>query len=270
MIKFILPNFYYNSSLNATLRNLYQVHPNFFRFKDIKFIGEMGNFPYSYWGLDNYNSKEKNQIPYYNDYYNIAVRTRNFPIFFDCRNSLLLPIDFYDNRMNNILSLFQNGSNKIIISSIELGLYLKEHFPYYPIVGDNFNTNKFDLDYLLINYNNIHKYNIPNNKLIINLVNYCNSCPIEEQEKCQKIFAQENMAFIKNSLQRQCSKINYSPLNFEIINNLIDQGYRNYYFNTTFLNFNNIDSIINLYLSIFIKSEYKEQSYLMLKLGAIK
>ena len=109
----------------------------FFLYKNLKIIGQEGNLPYSYWSNFNYNHEEYNLIPNVQILLDL-INNANFysPLLINCANPLLLEQDFYDCRSNKTLELFNNGSNKIIISDPKFGEYLLEKYNFFTLIGD--------------------------------------------------------------------------------------------------------------------------------------
>lgn len=262
MINIILPNFFYFNKINESLFLLKREHPEYFINKNINFIAQEGNFPFCYWaGRNTVNYKTALQNTMF-DFF----KTTRLPIILDCANPLLKEIDYNNIANNTALQLGQNGSNQVLVSSIDLLNYIKQKYPFYQFIASEYYiTSDVKLESinlltrikvpltLLNNYNNI-----PKNKIEIVLNDPCENC-IQKSECLIKEWS--NIYNFKEKSQFLICPINKKriDISWQDIMTLYDQGYEYFCFDTKTINLNNIDYMKNLYIELFIKNEYKNQ-----------
>lgn len=279
MIKFTLPNYFSNRNINAILNNLIRSNPEYFIYKNLSFKGQEGAIPYSYWSDINYNHTFFSKWPNSNDYSILLDQSYDLPIIFNCANPALLPLDFIDNKMNNILTYFSNGSNQILISNPEFGKILLEKYPFYHLNGsinyqyfdkekafvENLQTIKCNFQYLDDNY----YQDIPKNKIDVVITTFC-KCDLQKQNGCKKINDQNILMFMTTSPYINCPAGEFNILRPEEIIKLNKQGYINFSLDMSCIEMTNYDMIIQIYLNLFIKQEYQNVVKTLLMQGVIE
>jgi hypothetical protein len=266
MIKITLPNFFYYHNININLINLHKDYPEYFH-ENICFYEQEGNFPFHYWaGEKNYNQK----TVAYKDYI-YYLNNATVPLCLDCSNPLLNDKDFLDSAMNVMLDTLQNGSNKIIISSIETLNCLKAKYPYYLYIGSEFYLasdpelqSLNELYKVKIYHQNLPNYpHIPKNKIQVIINNPCDNCPTVE---CLLNEWQNIYNFKRESYFLNCQKIDItdSSINWELIEKLSEQGYTNFGFNSRGFDLTDINFIKRLYIKLFVRPQYQDKVFNLL------
>lgn len=218
-----------------------------------------GNFPYFYHsGGDNINFINE---PILNKETLKAPLTGVFRYSLDLSNPLLEITDFTEVKMNAILSEMETGANSIIVSNPIYLSFLSQAYPNYYFIGSEKYRDKGTIDLLKsirVNYENLNdEYykDIPKNKLDLNITQKCSKCCKEQQELCFKEHYQSLLMFMEYSNIKDCNKpIAY--FNNSELQDLIKQGYNHFHINT--YSTNDLDFIIDLYLDVFIKPEYRD------------
>lgn len=125
-----LPNFYENYTLNHTLREYNHINRESF-LADIIILGMSGQFPYCCWN----GGITRNFGPgaFYPHFVQFSQQNAS-PIRFNCANNFLEASDYNDAMAHTILKIFENGSNLIEISNLELMEILAEKYPTYRFV----------------------------------------------------------------------------------------------------------------------------------------
>lgn len=277
MIKFTLPNFFSNYIINRTFHNLATTNPEYFVYKNLKIVGQEGHYPYFYWSGNNYNDIALSTWPTLGDFQIVLSESCNLPLIFNCANPLLLSQDFYDNKNNEFIKFFNNGSNKIIISNPIFGEYLKNTYPYYTLIGDNnyklADPDKTFIDNLTLircNYKDIDSdfyKNISKNKIDIDVTDFCSKCSEDKQSDCQLLKSQEIIMFMHNSCIRNCQLGEFSTLQPDKIIALNAQGYSNFHLNLSSIQLTDYSQMLEIYINLFIKDEYKDTVRLILEKG---
>ena len=147
-IQYIMPDF------TCYLRNkffldLLNKHPNILRSKT-NFYSFYGVFPGAKWngggylfGYENTSIKEMKQIKrFYNK--------RGIVITFTFTNQLITEEYIHDEYCNQMLKIFHNGMNEVLVVSPILEKYIRENYPKYKINRSIINTEK--IPFLLDNY----------------------------------------------------------------------------------------------------------------------
>lgn len=132
-MNFILSDSFYKSSVNNFFREMSIKDKDYFLDQNINFIGSTISFPFCYWnGSFNFNINNA-PVLLYDNFLNISKST-GLPLYLDFSNLLLDEKDFYDRMGEVILSIFQNGSNNIILSNLDFYKYIKSKYPYYKYI----------------------------------------------------------------------------------------------------------------------------------------
>lgn len=271
MIYFTLPNFYTFSKLNNFLINLYNDHPDYFHYKKIVFTGEEGNFPYCYWsGGNNLNFAFESVL----SRADIREFSNSLTRVLDCSNINIIATDLFDVKMNAILEEFENGSNKIIVTSPLLIEFLKNTYKQFYLIGSNFYPlfdpdKKYIDDLYLIrqkyrDFNNQYFTNIPKSKIEICVHSGCCSCPETTKQQCLNTHHKELSLFMEKSTLANCPNQMHNALKPEEIIELNKKGYTHFYFDTISNHPLDYSYLIDLYLHIFIKDEYKTEVMLQM------
>ena len=258
MIYFTLPQMVNNYKLNNFLIKLNYDKPEYFNFP-ITFFSVNGNFNFTLW-----NGELNNNFGEFLTYRNLNISQKyNIPIRFNCANTYLKNIDFYDEYMNLILQINEDNKNYIEIADFNLMDYIKEKYPKYNfILSESIHLyNKMTIDFL----NNISQFNefelikIPANypqlleindknkfELILNpLCDFnCN-----EYDKCYNQEQLSQINYSETSIIKNCSKIHN---NFIDISSLIDNGFN-------FFSFTQYSQSNEFYIKFFIKEEFQKQ-----------
>ena len=272
MINFILPDFYYNFNLNLYLQDLFKLHPEYFNFPKMKIFAHEGNFPFCFWSGKNYN--QFSEWPTLDSFQSILNNSGfQLPLFLDFSNTKLLKTDYLDCKLNGLIDFFSNGSNTIIISDPEFGKYLKNTYPYYPLIGsENYYLKDQDKKFLNslkfikcnnLNVDNLYFQDITKSQIIINFPIGCLECKEKQYQTCQDLYSVENLMFIRDSKLLKCLNIktpNYNNLINEI-NSFNKKGYSHFSFSFP-INFDYLE----FYLKLFIKPEF----YYQIKLQVIQ
>ena len=268
MINITLPNFYYYFEINKKLFMLKKQHPDFFYNKDINFIMQEGNFPFSYWaGRNTTNFK----TALYHIFFKMINESR-IPILFDCANPLLEKKDFTNRHQNIILELGQNGSNSVLVSSKNLLDYLKEKYPFYQFIGSEYyiadDPNLESLESLtrvkvLKSKLDTLQQKIPKAKIEVVLNEPCGDCNNKINCLCKEwenIYNfKETSEYLKCALNKKTMDIQWMD-----IEELYKLGYQYFCFDMKTFNLNNLEQIKHMYINLFIKPEYQKDALLLM------
>lgn len=244
MIKIFLPYIYKNEEFYNNLIKKTKSHQFF---KDIDFY-IYGNFPWSYWhGGKSININTKDVILEKN--VNTFLNNFQLPFVFDLSNLNLIENDLKDRKLNMILSIMNNGANKIICSDFNLINIIKEKYPYYNLIfSDNacsqtpftseminiiisegpFESIILNPDLLDDNFN--YTEIIDKKKIIIKIGRACEKCSNYLNCLANEQYLQYN--FSENSYFTQCNKYKkFSDIAKSLKNEI------NYYHSLGFTNF---------------------------------
>ena len=148
-IKYILPDFL-EYSRNEIIIDIYENHPEVIR-PETCIHSFFGIFPNAIWnggGYVNYYENTKSSVmKKTRDFYN----KKGIPIAFTFTNQLITKEHLNDPYCNQMLEIFHNGMNEILVVSNELEKYIREKFPKYKINRSIINTEK--IPFLLEDYN---------------------------------------------------------------------------------------------------------------------
>lgn len=266
MIYITLPNFFFYRDINISLIELSKNKPEYFR-DNICFLKQEGAFPFMYWaGEKNYNLS----TAIYSDY-ELFLNKSIIPLQIDCSNPLLDLNDLNDSTINTMLTVLQNGSNKLIVSNINILEELQKKYPYYNYIGSEFFiASDPELQYLdklekiKITYNNLNNYiSIPKNKIEVIFNSPCKDCPTVA---CLLKEWEHIYDFKKESYFLNCASINETIANYQwkLIEELNQQGYINFCFNTRGMYLKDINYIKTIYINLFVKEEYRDKARLEL------
>ena len=258
MIYFTLPQMVNNYKLNNFLIKLNHDKPEYFNFP-ITFFSTNGNFNFTLWNGDlNNNSGE------FLTYQKLMISNKyNIPIRFNCANTYIKQLDYFDEYMNIILKLNENENNYIEIADFKLMDYIKNTYPKYQFILSNtmhlyneFTVNflntiskfdEFSLIQLPINYPNLMELENKNKyELIINPL--CDfNC--KQYKKCYNMEQLNQINYSEEKNIHNCNKIQT-----QIINPLpfIKNGFN-------FFSFTQYNYKPEIYIKFFIKEEYQEQ-----------
>lgn len=147
-IKFILPDFIVFDR-NEALINIKEKYSYIFH-ENIEFYSFYGVFPNAIWnGGSCYFSKfyfSKKQMKKVRDFYN----KKGIKITFTFTNSLITEDYLNDEYCNQMLEVFNNGENEILVVSPVLEQYIRKNYPKYKINRSIINTEK--IPFLAENY----------------------------------------------------------------------------------------------------------------------
>ena len=259
MIYFTLPDMIYNVKLNNYLIRLNQEKPEYFKFP-ITFFSINGNFNYTLW-----NGELNNNFGPFLTYKNLTITQKyNIPIRFDCSNTYLKQVDFYDEYMNTILKLNEKDFNYIELADFDLMDYIKKQYPkyhfilsnsmhlYYKFTVDFLNDisrfNVFDLIKIPSNYLNLSKLtNKEKYEIIINP--WCNfDC--QNYEECYNLEQLNQINYSDQQIIKQCINAdNKITINLE---SLIDNGFK-------YFSFTQGHKDIEFFVHFFIKEKYQQK-----------
>ena len=261
MIYITLPNFFFYRNVNLNLINLSKKKPEYFH-DNLCILKQEGAFPFTYWaGEKNYNLS----TAIYSDY-ELFLNESITPLQLDCSNPLLDLNDLNDSTINTMLNVLQNGSNKLIVSTIDVLENLKQKYPYYTYIGSEFfiasdpELQHLDqLEKIKIAYNNLNNFpHIPKNKIEVIINTPCKDCPTIEclLKEWEHIYSYKKESYFLNCA-RICETLN--NYNWSLIEELNKQGYTNFCFNARGLYLKDIKYIKNIYIKLFVKPEYQDK-----------
>lgn len=265
-MNFTLPMYYENMRLNNLMFEYAKEHKEYFNFQNTSFLGAEGSLPFFYWSGVNYNNYKGAPVENLKELGHYQCEL-NFLL--DCGNTLLMPQDFLDVKVNILLKFFENGSNSVIIGHPALVDFFKKHYPQYRLIGSEeyflFDTNKEylnDLDFIRINYfdlENEYYANIPKSKISVSISTTCSKCT--NYQRCILNDHQNRLLFMEASSFRECKKKSFEILNTKDIKDLIKKGYSNFHLDMkSLIDFHG--SYLDLYISIFIKPEFQNKAKL--------
>lgn len=265
MIIFTLPNFYELNRLNHSLSQYLNQYPDHFNFKNLVLEDEEGGFPYFYWSDNNLNNYHRERIISRRD---IETDVIQQCLLINCANTLLVPTDYLDCKINNILQILETGSNKVLLSQPGLLEYLSLQFPNYYFVGSPaFASADLDKKYIdklkLIRQNcfdldNEYYKDIPKTKIDINIIKHCPNC--NKWNECCLTDQKNRLLFIEKSCIKECQNRTIEILTTQEIIDLNHKGYQHFHLDMNGEDATNKDFYKNLYLSIFIKPEYHQNA----------
>lgn len=258
MLYFTLPNFYHFKDLNNRLINLYRTHLNYFTNTEIQFIAQEGSLPFHYW-----NGGATNNIGFsnYNEMCNLSL---NFScaLIYDCSNPLIQQSDLLDSGENINLSLNDNGSNAIIISNPAVMDYIHSKYPYYSFIGSEYyymySDDHSNLKRIRIPFGQEEKFlDYPISKIELSIYESCYDC--KDYENCRLKEWQNILNYKHESIFQTCKKTHGQFYNMEQIKKLSKKGYKYFYFDVKHINpQTDLTKMLDVYLQIFIKSEYRD------------
>lgn len=168
-----------------------------------------------------------------------------------------------------MLQLNHTGANSILVSTPTILQYVKERYPYYECIGSEYyilndpNLEHLeDLTFIRCYYHNILE-NVPKNKIIVTISNYCSECAEKINCQCQMWESQFN--FHNNTKILQCPNVKFESLDWESIEKLIRQGYSHFCFDTSCIPYHDADRIMQLYITTFVKPEYQDLVELIMR-----
>ena len=135
MIKFVIPGFYENFTVNTKLLELLKTHPEIFR-DNIEVEAVYGVFPFNIFdGGRNFAEyshatvEDIKMIQYiFNERYHVSLRQV-------CTNPQLEEKNFHNRFANICLSLCEREDNEIIINNDKLKEYIKTYYPKYQFIS---------------------------------------------------------------------------------------------------------------------------------------
>lgn len=137
-IKYILPDFTWYSR-NEFFINLIENNSEILR-EDIEIYSFFGVFPNAIWNgggtffeTKNTSIKEMKKV---RDYYN----SKGIAITFTFTNSLITEEHIHDEYCNQMLKIFHNGMNEVLVVSPILERYIRDNYPKYKINRSIINT----------------------------------------------------------------------------------------------------------------------------------
>ena len=132
MIKFHLPDFFYNYNLNILIANLLNECPEKF-YPDIQIGSIYGSFPNAYWNGGRVIEGVADRDNIYNTINNINIL--DIPVRFTFTNILINEHLLYDPYCNNIMKIADNGMNEVLINHPLLEEYLKDNYPNFRYIS---------------------------------------------------------------------------------------------------------------------------------------
>lgn len=147
-IKYILPDFL-EFSRNEIIINIYEKYPQIVR-ENTCIYSFYGVFPNAIWnggGVSvDYKNTSVKEMRKVRDFYN----KKGFKITFTFTNQLITEEHLHDEYCNQMLNVFHNGMNEVLVVSPILEKYIRENYPKYRINRSIINTEK--IPFLLENY----------------------------------------------------------------------------------------------------------------------
>lgn len=139
-IKYILPDFL-SIGRNKILIEIYEKYPEIIR-EDTCIHSFFGVFPNAIWNgggtyFDVLNTSKKDMIKV-RDFYN----KKGISIAFTFTNSLITEEHLNDEYCNQMLEIFHNGMNEVLVVSPVLEKYIRKNYPKYKINRSIINTEK--------------------------------------------------------------------------------------------------------------------------------
>lgn len=255
-----LPGLWDKYELNKYFIQYCKDHENQLLYERVYFVVS-GSFPQDSWaGHRNYLS------PYVlyrgiwevlDAYYQLNVTCR-----FDCSNL------FFDEKDYNVfgrtaLTLGENGSNQIEISTPSAYLYLKEQYPLYTFVGSELMIDFSEINNLHCLVRNSHNLNTPKNfskNKIEQIINSpCEKCSTEQWSKC---VAQEQTNLITFS-----NKTAFNCKNYTCDIHLLPKEKTNIFNRFQIADYNqNYTRQLEEYLRLVIKPEYRDEARLCISM----
>lgn len=148
-IKYILPDFL-EYSRNEIIIDIYTKFPYVLR-EETCIHSFFGIFPNAIWNggghIFHYKNSSLKEMKKVRDFYN----KKGISIAFTFTNQLITKEHLNDPYCNQMLEIFHNGMNEILVVSNELEKYIREKFPKYKINRSIINTEK--IPFLLDDYN---------------------------------------------------------------------------------------------------------------------
>ena len=147
-IKYIVPEFMWFSR-NEIIIKLFEKYPKIL-LDDISIYSIYGVFPNAIWNGGGYSFYYKNysvrEMRRVRNFYN----KRGIVITFTFTNQLITEEHIHDDYCNQMLKIFHNGMNEVLIVSPILEKYIRKNYPKYKINRSIINTEK--VPFLLDNY----------------------------------------------------------------------------------------------------------------------
>lgn len=276
MLYFSLPNGVENINANMFIQHLAMTRPNLFQEK-VAITGCNGTIPYLSWsGGANSNSG-------YGLLYPMLLELSNgltMPFRINIANVLLEDYDFYDSLGQSVLSIFDNGSNLLEVSSIPFMEKIKEKYPNYyftlskqadliheftpEILNTIIDSGNFKLIGVPDKYNDDIEWLSAINKrslLEITVNPLCDAKKCNCSDACLLTEHQNQIDYSCAQPRLSCKKINnlYTLENIPSLGDLKRKygklGINHFTFTNTYM-FNE-EVIIQFYIDYFIKNEHK-------------
>ena len=219
-INIILPTQQQLLNISKTFMIFWKISPEYF-YDFISKISFKGSFPYCIWSCEEQDKifRTKEEIISFL----LFAKENNNAIYFDFSNTKLENLHFYDRYTNYFLSLTKDMETYAIVANLELGKYIKEHFPHIKLVDKN---SIFDIQ-IADKKSTIQNYE----KTIMYLNSYCNNCEVCINEKSIKKLNFEQINIIKcqnitDSFEN--SKTNEFFISLENLKEYVRKGIRNF------------------------------------------
>lgn len=139
-IKYILPDFT-SVTRNKILLDIYEKFPYAVR-ENTTIYSFFGIFPNGIWNgggtCFDYKNTSKQTMKKVRDFYN----KRGIVVTFTFTNTLLKEEHLHDEYCNQMLEIFHNGMNEVLVASPILEKYIRENYPKYKINRSIINTEK--------------------------------------------------------------------------------------------------------------------------------
>ena len=263
MIRFTLPRFLDNLSLNECLITLSRSNPEYFNFQNSIFSYADGAPAFFYWSESNYNNINKAHLITREelDYVNACSGAK---LVLDCANPLLVPTDLYDVTANAIISTLNNGSNCALVSSPLMVEFFTNNYPDYYLIGSDHywkqDPDKQYVDKLMTIRrraldDNQYYADIAKSKICMCIASACWGC--DKYEQCWEQDCLSRTLFSEKANMPACPLGRMQFLTVADINNLIKKGYSSFYIDANFILADDTTFFIKLYIDLFIKPEYQ-------------
>lgn len=281
-IKFYLPSFTKNLSLNLALAESKRIHSECFD-ENIEFTSLYGSFPNAIWNGGRCEFG-KIDISKFKDIVE-CVNSLGIAIRYTFTNSLLKEEHLTDEYCNKLMEICNNGKNEVIINSRLLENYLRLHYPHFKyILSTTTQTRGAELineackyyDMVVADYrdvrNKVFLHDIvERGKVEILLNESCLLDCIYRKEHYEEI-SQAQLNFKDVEAEKKCryrgsTKFREAYISKDTIyNTLIPLGYVNYKIRGREMDFN---KLLLEYFTYFVKPQYKKVVYDDIKLLSI-
>lgn len=264
MINITVPDFYNYFDINIRLCELMKNHPEVFNMS-CRTISMDGSFPWHFWNGGPLNTQGFANFRTLQDFGENPICS----LIFDCSNIFIKETDLYDSQINTLLKLRNNGSNGILVSNPMVIDYISEKYPeYYFIASPYYHLYDSNFNYI-DKLRRVRMYpdqiidTIPNNKKEIVVATSCTICPNLKDCNTQEWIGQ--IEYRSKSVFRECNHSTLTALSPTDIEDLTKKGITNFCFDIKHFSQKEPTFILEQYLNLFIKPEYRYQVDLLLR-----